>query len=319
VIPIDDAALPGILGSDLLALIAERGVRLTRAFEVTRLRTPARNRGAFALDFADGLRLKARRLESCDEADRMVRLAALLGPGHARIVAWRGNSALFEWIEGPTLAALPALPADLVRQCGSLLGSLHRVDSALAGIPGSDTSEIAAKIERVAALVRHTQAGAADLLRRAVDAAERARPPAGSLGLVHQDFCAENLVLSRGRGPVSIDDAALTIAPHDLDLGRTWYRWSMTRDERRQLAAGYAKHRSLAAFLAHFEFWAVAALLGSMSSRLKSRLPLDVPLARLAALIASPSKSADDPDHPFWTASDVTGPGAAGPADGPIG
>jgi hypothetical protein len=302
-IPIDDAARPRILGSDLLALIAERGVPLTRAFEVTRLRTPARNRGAFALDFADGLRLKARRFDSCDEADRSVRFAALLGAGHARILAWRGKSALFEWIEGPTLAALPAIPADLARRCGSLLGSLHGVDSALAGMPGSDTSEIAAKIERTAALVRHSEAGTADLLRRAVDAAERARPPASSVGLVHQDFCAENLVLSRGRGPISIDDAALTVAPHDLDLGRTWYRWPMTRDERRQLAAGYAEHRPLGPVLAHFEFWAVAALLGSMSSRLKSRLSLDVPLARLAALIAGPSTSADDPDHPFWTAS----------------
>ena len=299
-IPIEAAALPSVLGSDLLALIAERGIPLTRAFEVTRLRTPARSRGAFALDFADGRRLKGRRLDASDEADRMVRLSTLLGDGHARIVAARGESVLQDWIEGPTLASLPALPADLVRRCGSLLGSLHGIDPAPAGVPGSNTSEVADKIERTAARLRECDAAPADLVRRALDAADRARPGSSSVGLVHRDFCAENLVLSGGRRPISIDDALLAVAPHDLDLARTWVRWPMPRAERRQLAAGYAEHRPLKAFLEHFDFWAVAAWFGSLSSRLNSRLPLDEPLVRLAGLLASPSTSADDPDHAFW-------------------
>jgi Ser/Thr protein kinase RdoA (MazF antagonist) len=216
----------------------------------------------------------------------VVRLSALLGDGHARVLAARGESILLDWIEGPTLASLPAIPADLIRRCGAMLGSLHAIDPSPAGVSGWDVSAIAARIEQTAMRLRRSDAAPAELLRRAVGAAERARPRSSSVGLVHQDFCGENLVLSGGRHPISIDDARLMVAP-TISISRgPWYRWPMTRAERRQFASGYTERRPLESLLAHFDFWAVAALFGSLSSRLNSRLPLDLPVARLGPATA---------------------------------
>src|SRR5688572_23194954 len=75
-----------LLGDDLLALIHARGVPLARCTVITALPSPVRKRGAFALDFADGSRLKGRRLESAERADRWARLRAEIGAGFARIL-----------------------------------------------------------------------------------------------------------------------------------------------------------------------------------------------------------------------------------------
>lgn len=292
------------LGSSLCALVRARGVPLAKLTEVTALPSPVRRRGAFALDFADGTRLKGRRLRSAERADTVQRLRGALGEGFARILDRSGDALLLEWVEGPTLASLETLPTGAARRCGRMLGALHATHSqgSSGGAPPS-ADELLQRLERNAGQLCEAQRLDDALARRALDAAAAQRPKEMSLGIVHKDFCAENIVLGPGGGPVCIDNANLAFGPHDLDLARTWYRWPMALRDRRRFGAGYRERRSLSAFLDHFAFWAIVALVGSAGTRLRAGAPgLHEPVERLKALLEHLEGASrfGRSTHPFW-------------------
>ena len=91
-----------------------------------------------------------------------------------------------------------------------------------------------------------------------------------------------NVVIRSDGVPVCVDNANLTVGPHELDLARTWYRWPMTSGDRRHFAAGYEEHASLAPSLRHFPFWAINVLVRGALFRLgAARNGVEEPLARL--------------------------------------
>ena len=266
--------LARILGSDLLALIRARGVPLTKLTAITALPSPVRKRAAFAVDFADGTRLKARRLESAKRADVVARLRAMTPAGFAPILAHRGDAMLLAWVEGRSLASLGAVPAAVLRRCGRMLGALHvlRCEEWVEGAPASPQA-LFEKLERNLELLLTAKLLDADLAQRALAAADAKRPHDVTLGIIHKDFCAENLVLGSDDSLVCVDDATLSTGPHDLDLARTWARWPMREAEIAHFASGYQEHRSLAGFERHFYFWATCALVGSAATRVRSLAP----------------------------------------------
>jgi hypothetical protein len=283
-------ALVEVLGEDLLALLADRGVPVTKLCPITALPSPVRTRAAFAVELADGTRLKARRFKSAQRADTVVRLRALAGGGgFAPILAQRGEGMLLAWVEGHTLASLAPLPAPLLRRCGRMLGELHALPcAALAGGTATSPDEHFAKLARNAELLLDAQLLDAALARRALAAADAGRPKDPTLGLIHKDFCAEYLVLDASGALVCVDDATLSTGPHDLDLARSWYRWPLSVEDFAHFAAGYQELRSLADFTRHFAFWTTCVLIGSAATRLRARAPgAHVPLERLRALQAA--------------------------------
>jgi Ser/Thr protein kinase RdoA (MazF antagonist) len=123
-----------------------------------------------------------------------------------------------------------------------------------------------------------------------------------TVGVIHKDFCAANVVIGTDGAPVCVDNANVSVGPHDLDLARTWYRWPMGAEDRRHFAAGYEEYRRLAACLRHFAFWAACVLVGSASIRLRARAPGGLePLDRLSVLLDRAARGARGADHPFWT------------------
>jgi aminoglycoside phosphotransferase (APT) family kinase protein len=273
-------------GGDLAALARERGP-LRRIEELTRRPPAAGTRAAFALDFADGSRAKGRRVQSAERARQVERLLAVLGDGFPRVLARRGDALLLEWIEGPTLDALPSVASDTLRRAGERLGAVHRLDaSALGEDPAPDVGELLARLERDTAALVAAQRLDATQARQARVLAAAHRPARTSTGVVHRDFCAENLVLAAGGVPVCIDNASLAIGAHDLDVARTWVRWPMSREAWAHFAAGYEKHRALDGFVEHFAFWAACALAAAAAKRLRLRAcEAREPLARLLRLL----------------------------------
>jgi aminoglycoside phosphotransferase (APT) family kinase protein len=281
-----EAEAAGVLGPDLFALTRGRGVPLAKIEAITTLPSPVRKRGAFALHFADGTRLKGRRFETSARADAVARLRDVLGAGFARLLARRGDAMLLEWVDGPSVASLAPVPPSLLRRCGQALGAFHALPpEALPEAPALGVDGLSEKLEREAALLRGAGLLDAALARRALADAEAHRPGEASVGAIHKDFCPENLVLAPGGDPVCVDEATLAVGPHDLDLARTWYRWPMRREERACFAQGYREHRSPASFERHFRFWATCVLIGSAAIRHRARTErVREPLERLGRL-----------------------------------
>jgi Phosphotransferase enzyme family len=276
------------LGADLLALIRARGVPLRKLTAITGLPSPVRRRAAFAVEFSDGTRLKARRFKSAQRADSVARLRGSIGAGFAPILAQRGDGMLLEWVEGCSLASLDPIPGDVLRRCGRMLGALHRLPSETPPEgPSAGPEELFAKLERNLEVVRSAQLLDPELCRRALADADAHRPERPTLGIIHKDFCAENIVLASNGSLVCVDDATLSTGPHDLDLARTWYRWPMCARDSAWFADGYQEHRSLAGFLRHFRFWATCVLVGSAATRLRGASPgAQAPIERLRRLHA---------------------------------
>lgn len=298
------ADLTEILGEDLAALVRAREVVLTKCTEITALPSPVRSRAAFYLEFADGARLKGRRLQSPEQAEVVDRIRRRIGEGFSRILQRRGDALLLEWVEGPTLTSLEPIPPKLLRRCGGMLGALHQLPCDRSeGDPVPSPGDFLDKLELNASLLCGAHRLDTRLARRARDAAAAACPAEMALGIIHKDFCAANLVLGPGAVPICIDNAKLTFGPLDLDLARTWYRWPMIRRDLAHFADGYAEHRSLATFLADFPFWAICVLVGSAAWRLRSRVPGGLePIERLGALLDHSTPPVTEADHPFWGA-----------------
>jgi hypothetical protein len=274
------------LGADLLALIQAQGVPVARLATITALPSPVRTRAAFEIQLADGTRLKGRRLRSAQRADAVAHLREVVGAGFAPILARRGEAMLLAWVEGRSLASLDPVPAPILQRCGEMLGALHR--KPFAPLPGGTPTR---PDEHFAKLVRNTDLLLAarvldpELARRALRAADANRPESVTLGIIHKDFCAENLVLDPEDSLICIDDASLSTGPHDLDLARTWYRWPMRPGDLAHFESGYEQLRSLADFRRHFRFWTTCVLMGSAATRLRSLAPgALVPIERLQQL-----------------------------------
>src|SRR5262249_50894963 len=106
-------------------------------------------------------------------------------------------------------------------------------------------------------------------------------------GIIHRDFCGENLVLDPLGTPHIVDNGTLTVDAYHFDLARTWYRWPMTSAERRAFEAGYAACGDLASYRAHFPFWAVAVLVEAALFRHYAKTRgRRIPIQRLIELLS---------------------------------
>ena len=289
-----------IIGADLLALIRARPERLISLTEISTLPSPVRRRAAFRLDFEGGLTLKGRRLESPARAQRVEHILGLTGDGVPRTLDRRGEALLLPWVEGRTLALLDPIPAAALARCGRILGALHQLDTPEwreIRIPA--LGDLLAKLRRDTGILAAANELDIGLGRAAVEAAAALVPRHARSGIIHKDFCAENIVLDASGSPVSIDNAALSVGPYDLDLARTWYRWPMSPSDRSRFLRGYEEYRDCVSFMKHFAFWAICVLTGSASNRLRAQVGRHgEPLGRLRRLLDG--LDGDPADHPLW-------------------
>jgi len=290
------------LDAEALALVGAVGARLLEASPVRSPGYPGYRPSAWRLRFADGRTLKLRRFASAAKAARIEYvLRAVPCPAFPPLVATSPRAHLSEWIDGHPFASDDATDERL-RRCGALHGLVHGRP-----VPAGDEArrfttqrEWRSLLEKqLAELVaaRLLGEGEAD---RARQRWARHRPGRVDVGFVHNDFCAENLIVCPNGDVYVVDNETLSIAACDFDLARTWYRWPMSGRQRQAYLDGYQRHRSAASFLAHFPFWSIGALVDAAFFRLRySPAAAEPPMRLLHELLAGPLDH-QAPDAAFW-------------------
>jgi aminoglycoside phosphotransferase (APT) family kinase protein len=176
---------------------------------------------------------------------------------------------LEEWIEGETLGACPD-GARLV-EAAALLADLHAT-AHVAGRPVHErrgTQDWSAAADR--GLHEILAAGEIDAssARRVRAAVARLDPGSATHGLVHSDFCGENLVVDRAGRLRVIDNERVRLAPLGFDLGRTWYRWSLPPRAWERFWNAYAARSAFRDPLDTLPFFRLVAVVKSAALRLR--------------------------------------------------
>lgn len=250
------------------------------------LRRVARPGGKLLLQLRgpDGQPLKVRQFPTPAAATAMVQLRQWIGdhPGFSRVLAWTGVHVLEEWVVGTSLGNATTSPV-LARASGALLAELHRVPLPH-GWPAVAT--LTPLVETTTARLRglaEARALPLDTAEQLVDDLRSRAPQEARQGLLHFDFSGENLVLSRERGVVSIDNERLRLGPLAYDLGRTMARWPLDPEAWAAFLDGYGKACETPVW-ADQRFWTLTALVASAWYRLRQdRERAHVPLLALQA------------------------------------
>jgi hypothetical protein len=250
------------LGHDLWELVCSGGAELLDVAPVTTLGSERLPRASFRLTCADGRTLKGRRVESAAVAARVADLLPLVDPRHfPRVVGRRGAALLLEWIEGhpPDRAALDR---DFHERCGALLGAVHvgSVPPPLVERHGCTAAGWSGRLARNLDRLVELRALEPDQARALGAATREEDVGASATGLVHGDFCPENLVVGGTRPLAVVDNETLTIDVLAYDLARTWHRWPMRADEAQAFCLGYRRHRDPGDYLDHRLYWDIAVL-----------------------------------------------------------
>ena len=285
------------LGLDLWGLIDALGVPVVEVRQVTTIPASDGLRGSFHVTLADGQTLKARRLRTPGDVERVTRLSSLLDPHFfPPIVAHRGCGLLTRWIPGVSMRSDDWTVTDL-RTCGRLHAAMHRLP-----VPRDGAELRRSPIRSEQRLEQLLD----DLVeRRALgpgqayavhDLASLTAPPTESTAVCHRDFCGDNMIMSANGRVCVVDNETIAIDSPEYDLARTWYRWTMTPNQQRAYADGYGAHEHLARFAAHFLHWALVVLVESAAYRARAgAATMRVPLERLTSLLGSDGRNESFP------------------------
>ena len=277
---------------DLHALVADYPSELLSVREVTQLKSSHSLRATYRLEFIDKGIVKGRVLDEPAQARRLVALAPYLDKSvFPQLIAVRGHALLEEWREGLPLTA-PGADQTWAFFAGKVLGALHASELNPEILEDPERT-LAPQMERLgralenivlAGGLRHAQAS---VLRHS--ACSQA-PGTLKAGLVHLDFCAENMIQHEGRLYV-IDNELLDIGILDADLGRTWYRWPSLQHH--EFLRGYQQFRDATGFLQRQMFWAVYTLSLAADYRLTAELPSVAVLNELRKLATKAQETSD--------------------------
>lgn len=273
-------------GDDLSLLLQSYGGEVVHAEELTRFVSRRQRKAVFKLELVDGQVLKARRFKTEGEVALAATLTSLLdGRHYSRVLAGLGTTTLEEWMPGSPLSP-EGVTLRQARKAGELLGRLHTTT----GLPGPETAPVLPLATHVA-LMREQLLGlagqgvlASSEVEQISGLLERARPCSFEVGLIHGDFCVDNMVVDRAGELALIDNESLCVGPLDFDIARAWCRWPMTDAVRDAFVAGYSEFRELCSFAAHRQFWALRALLRSVHVHLKHEQPCQPAVAALQRL-----------------------------------
>lgn len=257
------------------------GLRPSRVVLISPLKERKGRRCAYRVEGEDGRTVKARQLESSEEARRLFEVRAGLEEAFAPALAQCGPVLVEEWIEGVPLSYLDAQAR--AEDAGALLGRLH----ARALGPGAPSTFSTGKWCQAADSDLEILGSAGKLTSGAIASLRaeilRRDPGAAWAALIHKDFCAENMLID-ARGCLRvIDNEQLVIEPAGFDIGRTFDRWPMSEAAWARFRRGYRS--SVPAEPESIGFWKiVAALLGARVRFERSPARLDATLAMLRRL-----------------------------------
>lgn len=269
-IPEASSANPLIDHSDLSYLLRRERLRVLHWREITTLRTRYLHRRTYCLQLDDGTMCKARLVRRRLAARRMRRLLPLLPSASvAQLLAHHRRAVLEQWIDGPTADRL-SWHEPLLNSAGELLGRIHRAVA---------VRQVEPQDRQFGVVLRAFRQGLSALCRRSVistssaqsilELAHRNAPRRAHWGLVHRDFCAENLVVRRTKTCV-IDNVTVRLGFLEEDLARSCLRWPMSESQFTDFLAGYDVHADSGPFICSRRFWMLVASVLAAALRLRA-------------------------------------------------
>lgn len=243
-------------------------------------------RAAYHVELCDGRAVKARMLRDKAAAERVLRLHRALGDvSLSPVLASAGRLLVEGWVDGEPLAD----DVGSVRDAATLLARIHCVEHpAWSGTRSRRATRLLLETGR-ARVWRLARQGIVGARRRAhlLSILERTDPGEAVTGIIHGDFCAENLVRASSGRLVAIDNEELSGGFLDYDLGLTWYRWPLPEDRFAVFLEAYA--HEAARTPGDLSFWKVVAVLKGLTVRARFD-PDSLPIAlhRLRDLAGEP-------------------------------
>jgi thiamine kinase-like enzyme len=259
------------LDDDLLSLTDRIPGELEAAEKLTVLDSHRQRRASYRLRFSSGVIVKARRFRTIERAQRAAELAPLLeGLPFNRVIDARGDCRLEEWIDGEVLQ--PDKTTDeLAHWAGDLLGTVHTLtwqEITLACPPADIDWYLDRARYNLDTMARDgliTRSTADRILRLALES----QPRDCAVGLIHTDFCGENIVINSCGKPTLVDNEHIMLGALDYDIVRWRYRWPMTASQQGAFLQGYRAHRCPEQAFASFSFWSICSLASSARVRMQ--------------------------------------------------
>ena len=274
--------------ADLMSLLDTLGAPVVELTPLSGCGYPGYRPTAFRARLGDGRHVKVRTLASVESAERIEFVSHHVQAGHLpRVLGRAGRALLTEWVDGSEIDAAAADDA-LLAQCGAVQGLVHSQ-------PMPDPNPFLhptpllprqRRFERRVAELAGSGTIGRDEARQTLALAERFAPRDCRIGFLFGDFCPENLVVRPSGELCCVDTETLMVGPCAYDLGRTWYRWPMTRRQRTTYLDAYQRHCSADVFVQHFPYWLLTAIVDSAAFRLQARADAAaVPIAHLRAFL----------------------------------
>ncbi len=258
------------LEPEIVAALDQFGLRARSWQCLSTIRAAEHQRSVFRVDLEDGRVLKARRLEDEATARRLFEIRQEAPSGFALVFHCHGAVLLEAWIEGEDLAQRPVTTQQLI-EAATLLACLHGTPQVL-GRPLPVIQSTAPERAR-AEDARRRLAADGQLPHAETDgiaaALEQLDPKQALLGLVHTDFCGENMVVDPNGRIHIIDNERMGLGALGLDVARTWYRWMLPPPAWECFRVNYQARMPHEDALRHFAFWALVATLKSAVLRLQ--------------------------------------------------
>ena len=276
------------LADDLAWASGELGSEIAEVAAVSPLRGRDRPRAAFRLRLADGRQLKLRRMNTPERAAELARLTERLRDlGIPQVVLRRAETLAVEWLDGTPLREAPG-HADRIEEAARLLGLIHATpgfDGLALPVLRPTAAELLAMQEELETLVQEGRLDA-DSVERLMTAARERDPGHVLYGIVHGDFCAENLVIDGDSRLRVVDNEGIELGPLARDLARVWARWPMPAAVWDRFLAAY---RSAGGFQVESEdlaVWKIRTRVKSAWYRVTRRLAGDADaLVKLRSLL----------------------------------
>jgi hypothetical protein len=272
--------------TEILAALAKAGLHVRSFARISKLRLTETGRVAYRIDHEHGI-VKARLLEDERAARDLAVFRNELGDAFVPVIFRHGRVLIEDWIEGDALPDIPE-PPHLVK-AGALLGEMH----ARLTIAGRALHEVRPTADHLLAAEMGLRIAAAtgaleeDIAARLELALQRLDPLQTTYGLVHLDFCGDNMVIDRAGRLRVVDNERIRLDSLGYDLGRTWYRWALPPQEWNYFCTAYASRVPFPKPLDSLRFWKIVAAAGSAELRLRAYPEkADVPLECLRTLAA---------------------------------
>ena len=119
---------------------------------------------------------------------------------------------------------------------------------------------------------------------------QRCDPLQDTHGLVHLDFCGENMIIDLTERLRIVDNERISLHSLCLDLARTWYRWALSELEWDIFHTAYRSRMPHLNSPDSLRFWKIVTITRSAELRLHAYPEkADIPLRYLKTLAAEES------------------------------